>query len=86
VRELHNRVQRAAVMCTGPLIEAQDLELSNSESLLFDGSLKAVREAAERQVLQQTLARFPDRLEEVARQLAISRATLYRLLDKHDLL
>ena len=85
VRELRNRVQRAAVMCAGPCIEAQDLELSNSESLLFDGSLKAVREAAERQALQQTLARFPDRLEEVARELAISRATLYRLLDKHDL-
>lgn len=29
---------------------------------------------------------FPDQLEEVARTLDISRATLYRLLDKHDLL
>ena len=86
VRELHNRIQRAAVMCEGSLIEAQDLELSHTDTLLFDGSLKAAREAAERLALQQTLARFPDRLEEVARQLAISRATLYRLLDKHDLL
>lgn len=86
VRELRNRVQRAAVMCAGPLIETQDLELANADSLLFDGSLKAVREAAERQALERTLARFPDRLEEVARQLAISRATLYRLLDKHNLL
>ncbi|MGY6037903.1 sigma-54-dependent transcriptional regulator [Aeromonas sp. AE23HZ002T15] len=86
VRELRNRVQRAAVMCSGPYIEAHDMELSNMDSLLLDGSLKAVREAAERQALQQTLARFPDQLEEVARQLDISRATLYRLLDKHDLL
>lgn len=38
------------------------------------------------QALQQALARYPDQLEEVARQLAISRATLYRLLYKHDLL
>lgn len=86
VRELRNRVQRAAVMCSGPYIEAHDMELTNMDSLLLDGSLKAVREAAERQALQQTLARFPDQLEEVARQLDISRATLYRLLDKHDLL
>jgi DNA-binding NtrC family response regulator len=86
VRELRNRVQRAAVMCSGSFIEAQDMELTNMDSLLLDGSLKAVREAAERQALLQTLARFPDQLEEVARQLAISRATLYRLLDKHDLL
>lgn len=86
VRELRNRVQRAAVMCSGPFIEAHDMELTNMDSLLLDGSLKAVREAAERQALLQTLARFPDQLEEVARRLDISRATLYRLLDKHDLL
>lgn len=86
VRELRNRVQRAAVMCPGPFIDAHDMELTNMDTLLLDGSLKAVREAAERQALQQTLARYPDQLEEVARQLDISRATLYRLLDKHDLL
>lgn len=86
VRELRNRVQRAAVMCPGPFIDAHDMELTNMDALLLDGSLKAVREAAERQALQQTLARYPDQLEEVARQLDISRATLYRLLDKHDLL
>lgn len=86
VRELRNRVQRAVVMCSGPFIEADDMELTNMDSLLLDGSLKAVREAAERQALQRTLARFPDQLEEVDRTLDISRATLYRLLDKHDLL
>lgn len=86
VRELRNRVQRAAVMCPGPFIDAHDMELTNMDTLLLDGSLKAVREAAERQALQQTLARYPDQLEEVARQLDISRATLYRLLNKHDLL
>ena len=86
VRELRNRVQRAVVMCSGPFIEADDMELTNMDSLLIGGSLKAVREGAERQALQRTLARFPDQLEEVARTLDISRATLYRLLDKHDLL
>ena len=88
VRELRNRVQRAAVMCSGPFIDAQDMELLHRDSQLLNmnNSLKAVREAAERQALQRTLTRFPDQLEEVARQLDISRATLYRLLDKHDLL
>ncbi|BEE18546.1 MULTISPECIES: sigma-54-dependent transcriptional regulator [Aeromonas] len=88
VRELRNRVQRAAVMCSGPFIDAQDMELIHRDSQLLNmnNSLKAVREAAERQALQRTLTRFPDQLEEVARQLDISRATLYRLLDKHDLL
>ena len=77
VRELRNRVQRAAVMSSGPFIEADDMELTNMDSLLLDGSLKAVREAAERQALQRTLARFPDQLEGEARTLGISRATLY---------
>ena len=39
------------------------MELTNMDSQLLDGSLKAVREAAERQALQRTLARFPDQLE-----------------------
>ena len=42
-----------------PFIEADDMELTNMDSQLLDGSLKAVREAAERQALQRTLARFP---------------------------
>ncbi|MEI4961636.1 MULTISPECIES: sigma-54-dependent transcriptional regulator [Aeromonas] len=86
VRELRNRVQRAAVMCTGPFIDADDMELTNMDTLLLSGSLKAVREAAELQALQCMLARFPDELGEVARTLEISRATLYRLLSKHNLL
>ncbi|MGL6485259.1 hypothetical protein ACSZNY_19635, partial [Aeromonas caviae] len=32
---------------SGPFIEADDMELTNMDSLLLDGSLKAVREAAE---------------------------------------
>ena len=82
--ELRNRVQRAVVMCSGPFIEADDMELTNMDSLLLDGSLKAVREAAERQAC----GRWP--ASPIARGGGPHARYLpghpHRLLDKHDLL
>lgn len=84
VRELRNRVLRAAAMCDGALIDKDDLDLGEPESCP-SGSLKDARDQAERQILALSLANNAEQLDEVARQLDVSRATLYRLLKKHGL-
>lgn len=87
VRELLNRVQRATVMATGRYIQPIDLELkSDARATTGTECLRSVREVAEREALARALNESQGKVGSVAKQLKISRATLYRLLDKHSLL
>ncbi|MGF6770819.1 DNA-binding NtrC family response regulator [Paraburkholderia sp. GAS199] len=82
VRELINRVRRAMVMSEGRTISADDLELSNyaaSNPL----TLAQARETAERQAIELALLRHRGRPGDAARELGVSRTTLYRLLSAH---
>ena len=86
VRELLNRVQRATVMTTGRYIQPLDLEIEAGPAATAGECLRAIREEAERDALARVLNESQGKVSNVAKQLNISRATLYRLLDKHSLL
>ena len=86
VRELLNRVQRASVMASGRYIQPIDLEIESGPPPTAGECLKAIREEAERDALARALNESQGKVSTVAKQLNISRATLYRLLDKHSLL
>ncbi|WP_341313082.1 sigma-54 dependent transcriptional regulator [Paraburkholderia sp. IMGN_8] len=79
VRELVNRVRRAIVMSDGRVLGPADLEL---DYMLSEGNntLTHVREAAEKRVIEAALRRHRGRSRPAARELDISRATLYRLM------
>ena len=81
VRELHNRVQRAAVMADRHLVSAADLGLEVAHSVF--GGLHAARTTAERDTICLTLNRVSSNVTLAARELGISRMTLYRLMEKH---
>ncbi len=85
VRELLNRVQRAAIMAEGELISERDLELGASVAVLPAAVLHDARGQAERDVLLQTLRQTGYNVSECARQMQISRVTVYRLCRKHRL-
>nr|WP_256979081.1 sigma-54 dependent transcriptional regulator [Burkholderia sp. AU33423] len=84
VRELINRIRSAVVMTNGSMISAADLEL-NQYTSRNPPSLADVRRQAERRMLVDALMRHPHRHADVAAELGISRATLYRLMIAHDL-
>ncbi|WP_367850079.1 sigma-54 interaction domain-containing protein [Rhodoferax sp. WC2427] len=84
VRELHNRVRRAVVMAEQHLIGSADLGLAAPEKPESIG-LDAARTVAERDVISLTLARAGSNITTAARELGISRMTLYRLMDKHSI-
>lgn len=86
VRELENRMKRAVVMADRKLIDAADLELAAPEKALPDLDLRAARLHAERNVLQEALARSNNTLSVAARLLGVSRPTLYGLMEAHGLL
>ena len=84
VRELCNRVQRATVMTDQRLITPVDLGLVMASGPVGIG-LDAVRTMAERDAIAQTLGRVGRNITRAARELGVSRMTLYRLIDKHGL-
>ncbi|MGA7817177.1 sigma-54 interaction domain-containing protein, partial [Caballeronia sp.] len=84
VRELINRVRRAIVMSESRQITASDLELSDYVEV-EPISLAEARQAAERHAIELALLRNRGRLSDAARELEISRVTLYRLLRTHGL-
>jgi DNA-binding NtrC family response regulator len=84
IRELINRVRRAIVMTEGRVITPADLELGHYADEPTC-TLDFAREAIERQTIKNALLRHHNRLNDTARALGVSRATLYRLMQAHGL-
>jgi DNA-binding NtrC family response regulator len=85
VRELINRTRRAMVMAEGRLIGAHDLGLDAQARRSGGETLDASRERAERAAICASLERVGPNITRAARELGVSRMTLYRLLDKHGI-
>jgi DNA-binding NtrC family response regulator len=95
VRQLEHIVQRAVAIARGPLVEPADLPeevtaapgapAADSADAAGEGSVAAARERAEREMIVATLARHRGELAAAARELQISRTTLWRLMKKHQI-
>ena len=84
VRELINRVRQAVVMAESPYITARDLHLDDAAGLA-QLTLEDARSKGEREAIAQALRRNAYHLGATARDLDISRVTLYRLMNRHQL-
>lgn len=91
VRELINRIRRAMVMSEGRLITPEDLDLKlpngpNGSNGLHSGeALEEARLRAERDAIHVCLQDNGSNISRAARDLGISRMTLYRLMGKHGI-
>ena len=86
VRELENKVKRAVIMADAKLVHAEDLDLvDDSEESEGALNLKQAREAADRRMIRQAMARSQGNISMTAKLLGISRPTLYDLLKQYDL-
>jgi DNA-binding NtrC family response regulator len=82
VRELMNRIQRAMVMCDGPLITAADLQLGGETAAQHPRALASAHHDTERAVIGAALEGAGYNVAAAARGLGISRVTLYRQLKR----
>lgn len=84
VRELINRVRRAIVMTDNRKITAEDLQLHGGSDSPRK-TLDAIREEAEREAIRTVMASHGFHVVPAARELNVSRVTLYRLMHKHNI-
>ena len=85
VRELDHAIERAVLLCPGPMIRATDLSLRppapGAAVRLEEMSLEEV----EKHLIQRTLARHEGNVSKAAEALGLSRSALYRRLQKFGL-
>ncbi len=84
VRELMNQIKRVVLMSDTIMLEESHLDLPKRG----DGkrSLKSIRERSERDALLLVLESHSGQVSNAAKELGVSRATMYRLLNKHNLI
>ena len=84
VRELMNQIKRVVLMSDTVVLEESHLELPKRS----DGkrSLKSIRERSERDALLLVLESYSGQVSVAAKELGVSRATMYHLLNKHNLI
>ena len=69
-------------MADGKRITVRDIELTDATQALPVTTLKAAREHAERELIQQALKRNAGKISAASVDLGISRPTLYELIEK----
>ncbi|WP_194437406.1 cyclic-di-GMP-binding transcriptional regulator VpsR [Vibrio fluminensis] len=84
VRELMNQIKRVVLMSDSVMLDEVNLDLPKRS----DGkrSLKSIRERSERDALLLVLESHAGQVSMAAKELGVSRATMYRLLNKHNLI
>ena len=89
VRQLEHIVQRAVAVARGADIEPGDLpeemQAVRTGAPAAEGSVAAARERAEREMIVAALGRYKGEVTAAARDLQISRTTLWRLMKKHNI-
>jgi two-component system response regulator HydG len=90
VRQLQHIVQRAVAVARGELIDVDDLPeevlaTRAASATSQEGSVAAARERAEREMIIAALARNNGEVSSAAREMQVSRTTMWRLMKKHGI-
>jgi two-component system, NtrC family, response regulator HydG len=89
VRQLQHVIQRAVAVARGPLLDVDDLPeevvAPRGSGATPEGSVAAARERAEREMILATLARHRGEVAAAAREMQVSRTTMWRLMKKHGI-
>jgi DNA-binding NtrC family response regulator len=82
VRELINRVHRGVIMSDNKLLSASDLGFETFVLEQHTVTLEAARASFERDIVETSLRANGNNVAKTARQLGVSRVTLYRAISK----
>ena len=82
VRELENRIKRAVIMAEGKKLNPADLEMGATKPKYDDMDLKEARDTLEKELIKKALFRNQGNITKAAKELGVSRPTLYDLMEK----
>ena len=88
IRQLQHIIQRAVAVARGEQIDVDDLPeevLARRVAPAAEGSVAAARERAEREMIVATLAKNNGEVSAAARDMQVSRTTMWRLMKKHGI-
>ncbi|HET8904324.1 MAG TPA: PEP-CTERM-box response regulator transcription factor [Saccharospirillum sp.] len=85
VREMENKIKKAIVLAETKTILASDLSLAINDAPQDYLNLREVRQEAERKAIIRALSITDNNVSAAAKQLGITRPTLYDLLKKHTI-
>ena len=86
VRELQHAVERAVIMSEGDVLQSQDFFLTASERTPKAGGAGGLKlEEVEKAAIRKAISKHGGNISEAARELGLTRAALYRRLDKYGL-
>ncbi len=86
IRELQFVIERAVIMAEGTLLTAGDLSFSAIESKVESHEIEDTRlETVEKNTILKVIDRNRGNISKSAKELGITRAALYRRLEKYDL-
>lgn len=85
VRELQHAVERAVIMSVSDKLQSEDFFFRNTAA--DTGTLPETMhlEEVEKQLIEKALAKHHGNITEAARELGLTRASLYRRIEKHNL-
>ena len=86
VRELQHAVERAVILSESKILQPNDFMLKAPQNAGIDGALVTYNiEDIERDVIQKALRKYDGNISQAAKELGLTRASLYRRLEKYDL-
>lgn len=85
IRELEHAVEKAVIICDGPILTADSFQLPRPSAPAADAGEATTLEAMERQMIARALQTCEGNLSAVAASLGITRQTLYNKMKRYGL-
>lgn len=86
IRELRHCMERAIILADSDVLQANDFHLEQKDSQVNFGSKPMSLEEGERVIIENSLKRNRGNISQVAKELNIGRQTLYRKIEKYNIL